>query len=156
MEGLGCGVDGVKDYNLKQSLVILAVVGALLLICLYLFTPLISGGGRTNARTTRLEEAQLADAINLYADTFKQYPTGENASVIKALSGENPQHVTFLNLGANSTNQQGEVVDLWNTPYKIIFNSTNRFTITSAGSDRTFGNTDDIVLDSRFNSFAKP
>ena len=156
MERLGRSVNSVKDYNLKQSIIIIAAGCALLLVVLYLFTPILAGGHRDNASVTRLEEAQLADAINLYANALKQYPAGENASVTKALLGENPQHLIFLNLDANSTNQQGEVIDLWNTPYKITFNFTNSFTISSAGNDRVFGSTDDIVFDSRSNSFAKP
>lgn len=98
----------------------------------------------------------MADAIASYATVFQSYPTGENAAVIKALAGENPQHVKFLNLETNSTNRDGQLVDLWNTPYKISFNSTNSFTIVSAGENRLFGDADDIVFDSSSNSPVKP
>jgi hypothetical protein len=156
VERLGRGVDGVKDYTLKQSAVIIAISGALLCAGFYLFAPFFAGGGRSPDRVTRLEEAELAKSIDHYAAAFEQYPAGENAAVMKALAGDNPQQVQFLNLGANSTNQYGQFVDLWNTPYKISFNSTNSFTITSAGENRMFGDKDDIVFDSSSNNPAKP
>jgi hypothetical protein len=103
-----------------------------------------------------LEETELANAISRYAEVFQQYPAQENAALVKALTGNNPQQITFLNLAANSTNKDGQLVDLWNTPYKISFNSTNSFTISSAGNNHAFGDTDDIIFDSRSNNFVKP
>lgn len=146
----------MKDYNLKQSIIIVVAACACLWICLHLLTPFLVGNGRGKTATTHLEEGQLADAIASYATVFQSYPTGENAAVIKALAGENPQHVKFLNLETNSTNRDGQLVDLWNTPYKISFNSTNSFTIVSAGENRLFGDADDIVFDSSSNSPVKP
>jgi hypothetical protein len=153
---LGRGIDSVKDYNLKQSIIIVVAGCAFLWICLYLLTPFLVGNGRGKTATTHLEERQLADAIASYASVFQSYPTGENAAVIRILAGENPQHVKFLNLETNSTNQAGQFVDLWNTPYKISFNSTNSFSIISAGENRLFGDADDIVFDSSSNPPVKP
>ena len=149
-------IDSVKDYNLKQSVIIVVAGCAFLWVCLYLLTPFLVGNGRGKTATTHLEERQLADAIASYAAMFQSYPTGENATVIKTLAGENPQHVKFLNLETDSTNKDGQLVDLWNTPYKINFDSTNSFTITSAGENHIFGDGDDIVFNSSTNSSEKP
>jgi hypothetical protein len=146
----------MKDYTVKQSLIIVAAGCCLLVIALYLFTPLFSVAQRSKADTTRLEEAELANAISRYAEEFQKFPTNDNAGLTKTLTGDNPQQLLFLNLVASSTNQDGRLVDLWSTPYKFTFVSTNRFTITSAGDNRMFGDTDDIVFDSISNSLDKP
>jgi hypothetical protein len=146
----------MKDYTVKQSLTIVAVVCGLLLICLYLFTPLFRAAERTKADTTRLEESALANAIDQYAIVFQKYPAGDNAALTKNLTGDNPQQLTLLTLARSSTNQDGQLVDIWSTPYKFAFFSTNRFTITSAGDNRAFGDTNDIVFDSASNALANP
>ena len=146
----------MKDYTVKQSLIIVAAGCGLLVIALYLITPLFSVAQRSKADTTRLEEAELANAISRYTAEFQQFPTNDNAGLTKTLTGDNPQQLLFLNLVASSTNQDGRLVDLWSTPYKFTFVSTNRFTITSAGDNRMFGDTDDIVFDSSSNKLDKP
>jgi type II secretory pathway pseudopilin PulG len=146
----------MKDYNLKQSMIVVAVGCGLLLIGLYLFTPIFGGAARGQEETTRLEEVELANAVTLYQTAFQQYPAAENASLTKALDGSNPQQLIILKLDASSTNAQGELIDLWGTPYRFAFNSTNSFTITSAGSNRAFGDNDDIVFDSNSNPPVKP
>jgi hypothetical protein len=153
---LGCGVDGVKDFNFKQSAAIVLVGSGLLLVGLYLFSPFFAGKSRGKYRVTELEEAELASAINRYWTVYQQYPTGENAAVARILAGDNPQQLQFVTLAENSTNEAGQVLDLWSTPYKITFNSTNSFIITSAGSNRIFGDPDDIIFNSRSNAVPKP
>jgi hypothetical protein len=146
----------MKEFTAKQSLIIVAVGCGLLLLCLYLFTPLFGVAGRSKADTTRLEEAEMANAIARYATVFQRFPADNNAALTKNLIGDNPQQVMFLNLVQTSTNKDGQLVDIWSTPYKFAFNSTNSFTITSAGENRTFGDTDDLVFDSRTNSLGAP
>jgi hypothetical protein len=150
----------MKDYTVKQSLTIVAVGCGLLVIGLYLFTPLFSAAGRSKADTTHLEEVELANAVSRYATVFQHFPTNDNAGLTKMLTGDNPQQQLFLNLVPTSTNQDGRLVDIWSTPYKFTFLTTNRFTITSAGDNRMFGDTDDIVFDGTFesssNTLAKP
>ena len=54
------------------------------------------------------------------------------------------------------TNGQGQILDPWQTPYRIeIFRQTN-FVIRSAGTDKVFGNADDVVFNSISNDFVKP
>ena len=146
----------MKDYTLKQSIMIVVAGGGLLLVGIYLFSPWFAGMGRTKAETTRLEEEELAKAISRYATVFQQFPTNDTTGLVKAMTGDNPQQLTFLDLGTTSTNQNGQLIDIWSTPYKFAFNSTNSFIITSAGENRTFGDTDDVVFNSATNTLPPP
>jgi hypothetical protein len=141
----------MKEYNLKQSVLIVIVGSALLWLCLYVFVfPHLAGGGPAKVPLTRSDEKQLFLSIENYKQTFGNYPTGENASIVKALAGNYP-HLTF-----NPTNENGEFVDPWKIPYKFVFDGTNSFTILSAGIDQKFGDADDIIFNSVSNGFVKP
>jgi len=146
----------MKDFTPKQSILIVAAGAGFLLLAIYLFSPLFATASRTKADTTQLEETELAMALNQYLLVFHQFPTNDNAFVAKSLTGDNGQQVTFLNLGPTSTNQNGQLIDIWSTPYKFTFHSTNSFTITSAGEDRTFGDGDDVLFNSASNSLPTP
>jgi hypothetical protein len=146
----------MKDYNIKQSLIIVAVGCGLLLIGLYLFSPWFGGPARNKTQTTQLEEAELAKAISHYQALFQQFPTNDNAGLVKSMTGDNTKQLTFLNLGTTSTNEAGQLIDIWSTPYKFAFNSTNSFTITSAGENHTFGDADDVVFNSASNTLPAP
>jgi hypothetical protein len=146
----------MKDYTIKQSLMIVAGGCGLLLVGLYLFAPFLSGSGHNPAATTRNEEAQLANAIAQYAVVFQNYPASNNAELTRNLTGDNSKQVRLINLSESSTNKDGQMVDIWGTPYKFTFNSTNSFVITSAGENHTFGDTDDIVFNSVTNTLPPP
>ena len=146
----------MKDYTLKQSIMIVAAGCGLLLVGLAIFGPWSGGFGHSKTETTQMEEAELARALNHYETVFQQFPTNNNAALVKQMTGENPQQLLFINLGATSTNQDGQLIDIWSTPYKFVFNSTNSFTITSAGENRTFGDADDVVFNSVTNKVAQP
>ena len=147
----------MKEYNLKQSVVIVIVGLTLLWVCLYSFVfPFLVGGGPGKVPRARSDESQLGAGIKEYKSVFGNYPTGENASVVRALVGDNPKKLLLLNLGVNSTNKNGELIDPWKTPYKIVFDGANSFNIFSAGPDQTFGDKDDIIFNSVSNDFVKP
>ena len=55
-----------------------------------------------------------------------------------------------------NTNKTGEVVDVWDTPYRIELVGRTNFIINSAGKNRKFGDQDDIVFNSVSNDFVKP
>ena|SRR5277367_4255104 len=54
------------------------------------------------------------------------------------------------------TNHSGAMVDVWQTPYKIELLGQTNFVIRSAGKDKIFGTTDDIIFNSISNDFVKP
>src|SRR6185312_10421532 len=142
----------MKDYTLKQSIMIVAGGCGLVLVAIYLFAPFFGSAASSKTVTTRNEEQQLADAITQYSVVFHKYPANDNAALTRNLTGDNPQQLTLLNLSEASTNKDGQMIDIWGSPYKFAFKSTNSFTITSAGENRTFGDTDDVVFDSVTNN----
>ena len=54
------------------------------------------------------------------------------------------------------TNVSGEVSDIWQIPYRIELVAPTNFIIRSAGKDKTFGDSDDIIFNSVSNDFVKP
>jgi len=50
----------------------------------------------------------------------------------------------------------GEWLDWWRTPYQIKIVATTNFIIQSAGSNKIFGDADDIIFNSVSNDFVKP
>ena len=68
-------------------------------------------------------------ALNAYSNHFGILPVGDNAAVTSVLTGNNEQHLTFLQLGARSKlNQRGEFLDPIAHPYDIKV-TTNQFRI---------------------------
>lgn len=57
---------------------------------------------------------------------------------------------------AHRTNAQGQLLDVWGTPYQIKTEPPARFAIRSAGRNKQFGDADDIVFDGTKNTFTKP
>lgn len=61
-----------------------------------------------------------------------------------------------LDYGSERTNSQGEILDVWQVPFQIQFKPPTNFIIRSAGPDKNFSNTDDIIFSSLSNDFVKP
>jgi len=146
----------MKDYTLKQSIMIVAGGCGLLLVCIFLLGPFLNGSTAGKVTTTRDEEEQLGNAIRQYTIVFQKVPANDNAGLTRNLTGDNPQQMSLLTLAESSTNNDGQMIDVWGTPYKFTYNSTNSFTITSAGENRTFGDTDDVVFSSVSNKLTQP
>ncbi|MGA2178510.1 MAG: type II secretion system protein GspG [Verrucomicrobiota bacterium] len=147
----------MKEYNLKQSVVIVVAGFALLWACLYCFVfPFLVGGGPTKVPRAQMDERHLAWGMEQYKLAFDSYPTGENTIFVRMLAGNNPTKLKLINLSVHSTNENGEFIDPWGTPYKIISSHTNRVTIFSAGIDKIFGDKDDIIFNSASNDYVKP
>jgi hypothetical protein len=146
----------MKDYTLKQSIMIVAGGCGLLLVCIFLLGPFLNGSKAGKVTTTQNEEEQLGNAISQYTTVFQKVPTNDNAGLTRNLTGDNPQQMILLTLAESSTNKDGQMIDVWGTPYKFTFNSTKSFVITSAGENRTFGDTDDVVFNSVSNKLSQP
>jgi hypothetical protein len=54
------------------------------------------------------------------------------------------------------TNGQGQILDPWQSPYRIEILQQTNFAVRCAGTDKIFGNADDIVFNSISNDFVKP
>ena len=103
---------------------------------------------RANARTTRYNEDvdNLFVGLQKYKERVGSYPTGGNANIAKALSGENGKNVIILVGRKNELNEKSEYVDPWGTPLKIYFSEAN-ILIRSAGPNRRFDDSSVIEAD---------
>ena len=81
-----------------------------------------------------------------YASAFGENPVGTNPEITSALQGENPKHINFLHSDGNRVNANGELVDVWGTPYFFHQLSANEMEIRSAGPDRVMYTGDDLVI----------
>jgi len=87
---------------------------------------------------------------------------GEQAGKTGGVTNLNQQFILESLLATNQnqfwlkTNATGEVIDIWDTAYRIELMGRTNFIIRSAGPDRQFGNADDIVFNSASNDFVKP
>ena len=96
------------------------------------------------APQTALEN--MRTVIRQYGSTFAGNPVGTNPEITQALQGENPKHLNFLSADGNRVNSQGELVDLWGTPYFFHQISGSETEIRSAGPDRVMYTGDDLVI----------
>ncbi|MBI3851981.1 MAG: hypothetical protein HY298_17120 [Verrucomicrobia bacterium] len=85
-------------------------------------------------------------AMTNYANTYGTLPKGNAATVFASLSGENPNKIVFLAVGAKQINSAGQFVDSWGTPFQILMTNQNVVVISSAGQNRAFGDADDITF----------
>jgi hypothetical protein len=138
---------------MKRVLLYLVAIALIAGLIKVLF-PAYSGPGKHGPMW--IKARTLASGIEIYRQQFGEYPTGENAAVVRKLSGDNPHRAVFLNDLARDTNNLGEVVDSWGIPLRLDFTGTNGFTIKSAGSNKRFGDEDDIILHSPTNSLVRP
>ena len=69
----------------------------------------------------------------------------DNAHVISALEGQNIRQIIFISLNPRCKNTQGEVLDEWGTPLRIIMADPHNPVIRSAGPDKIWGTQDDLA-----------
>jgi hypothetical protein len=94
----------------------------------------------------QIEMRSLLGALRHYEADYDKYPSGDSPEILQALLGSNPRMIVLLTIPPRSTNNAGQFVDPWGTPYEIAFESTNHVTIRSAGNNRTFGDKDDVTM----------
>jgi hypothetical protein len=87
----------------------------------------------------------LRVSFRQYASAFGENPVGTNLEITSALQGENPKHINFLRADGNRVNANGELVDVWGTPYFFHQLSAHEMEIRSAGPDRVLYTGDDLL-----------
>lgn len=88
----------------------------------------------------------MRTSIRQYGAMFGGNPVGTNLEITQALQGNNPKHINFLKADGNRVNGQGELVDVWGTPYFFHQISGTEMEIRSAGPDRIMYTSDDLVI----------
>lgn len=112
-----------------------------------------AGGGSTPpaAASPDVAAAQTIalDKVNLMLRDFRTRmgtnPVGTNAEIMKAVMGDNPKNARLGPPEGQTLNGNGELVDMWGTPYFFHQMTATHMEIHSAGPDRTFGTPDDII-----------
>lgn len=94
---------------------------------------------------TRVEHelSMLKTVLQNYRRAFGEYPAGDSAAIIQALSGDNLRKIKFMA-------PKGELLDPWGMPYQFTTNDkAGALEIRSAGPDHLFWTQDDVrsVLD---------
>lgn len=89
----------------------------------------------------------VRQALRDYASRFGGNPVGTNEEITRALNGENPRQVNFLNEEAGvRINEMGELVDPWGVPFFLHQLSAREMEIRSAGPDHAMWTGDDLVI----------
>jgi len=79
----------------------------------------------------------LIMGIQQYREFVGTYPTGNNASIVKALLGQTGKKVLILAVRRTDLNDKGEIVDPWGTALQFYF-SHNEVLIRSAGPNKAW------------------
>jgi hypothetical protein len=116
-------------FWLLLGLVALALVGLLI--------PLRSHPIIDKARLIDLETSQIRAALQTYEVTFGALPAGDSSAVFRALRGDNPQKIVFLQCRAESVSPDGGMLDPWGTPYRIYVSGKEPL-VRSAGPNKQF------------------
>ena len=131
--------------NQTKTILICVLIGLVVILAVPILIPRW-GHRERGVPLVKIEMRSLLGALRYYEAEYDQYPTGSSSEILQALLGNNPKKKVFLNIPERSANNTGEFVDPWATPYRIIFESTNRVTIQSAGKNRIFGDNDDVRI----------
>jgi len=96
--------------------------------------------------STPLRDLELvSEFITLYGKAFGGNPTGDNADITMALTGDGGR-LPHLFPPRHRTVRGGQLGDRWGTPYWFHPNSGNQMEIRSAGPDKNLFTLDDVVL----------
>jgi hypothetical protein len=121
---------------MKKTLAIVAIV---LGVAGVLFVAKAWTPRRVDPKITKFN--QDADSLILglqqYREFFGSYPTGNNATVAKALLGRGEKKVMILAARKSDMNDKGEILDPWGTPLRLYF-SDNEVMIRSAGANKVW------------------
>lgn len=94
----------------------------------------------------------LAIVLNLFAryrEMFGGLPVGENnAQIVNALTGNNPQRLALLPRSHPAINSGGELTDRWGTPLFFHLISRDALEIRSGGPDKILWSEDDLLTQS--------
>ena len=89
----------------------------------------------------------LMIACKAYRTEYNANPTGDMATLLAILKGNNTRHVVFIDLPNEKINKRGEFIDPWGTPFEVSFVGANgQVRIRSAGPDKKFGDKDDVNI----------
>ena len=95
----------------------LLLAGVILVVGFFIY-PGIRGHEEGSSRIDT-EMGALHMALAQYKNEFGAFPFGDTLFICKALTGNNPKSIRFIEL--RSVTPDGEFLDPWGTPYKIYY-----------------------------------
>lgn len=88
----------------------------------------------------------VRDLLEEYRRAYGAFPVGEdNSQILNALSGNNPRKLVFIARNHSALSSSGALLDRWATPYFFHIQSSQEVEIRSAGPDREFYTSDDLL-----------
>jgi hypothetical protein len=93
--------------------------------------------------TARIDKISLM--FRDYRTLMGSNPTGTNAEIIQSVNGGNPKQAKLGPPEGQQINARGELIDVWGTAYFFHQKSASDMEIHSAGPDKQFGTSDDII-----------
>ena len=104
--------------------------------------------------TTKWEMVAVARLYQFPPTDQSSLTLNSNGCLLPHLLGNEAR--TRISSYLRYTNDAGELIDKWRTPFRIRLTEGSNLVIHSAGPDHQFGSKDDLVFDSASNSFVKP
>jgi hypothetical protein len=86
-------------------------------------------------------------AISAYISEYGQTPTGTQQNILKALQGDNPRRIVFMELSPKIKFKDGLFLDPWGTSYKVELSQDGYNWAYSTGENKVDegGHGDDIT-----------
>jgi hypothetical protein len=127
-------------------------LGLFFVLCGFLSVLLPAGSYKTRAMiiATRSNERILSQRLCEHASAAGGLTNLSREFALNSLSTAQENDFGFV------TNASGEVVDVWDMPYRTELVASTNFIIRSAGKNRRLGDKDDIVFNSVSNDFVNP
>lgn len=97
------------------------------------------------------EADDLIHGLQQYKEFVGSYPPGNNLDIAKALSGQTEKKVLILVTRETRRNQQGELLDPWDTPLQFYW-AGNSLLIRSAGPNKLWEDSSVTTSDDLFRS----
>lgn len=101
---------------------------------------------KAHANHDAATESMIENACLNYMMEYNQFPPAtDNKTLAAALLGDNPRHIVFLALTPSQLNADHEIIDQWGTPFRVSLQGGTGVRIVSAGPDKVFGTSDDVI-----------
>ena len=101
---------------------------------------------------SRFEVRLIAQLVDEQAIKAGGITNIEKEFVLRCLQATNGNPFSF----GSRTNESGQIVDLWQTPFRIEIVEQTNVAVSSAGPNLKFGDEDDINFNSSLTAFVKP
>ncbi len=92
-----------------------------------------------------IEVDKVSLMIRDYRSLTGENPVGTNAEIMAAVMGGNPKQAMLGPPEGMRLNEEGELIDRWNTPYFFHQLSKREMEIRSAGADKVMWTEDDAI-----------